>query len=111
MSADFDAWLVRYMAFRKEAATLTDKALPIDLAQLQREAQELEPLYSRAEGFRADAEFYSRQSVELKEAKRARIVWAVEDSAGRCRVLSSRAMKVAQQVKIQDAAAPGRYRT
>jgi NhaP-type Na+/H+ and K+/H+ antiporter len=105
---DFEAWLIKYMAFRQKANAVTDQPIPTDLVLLHQEAQELEALYSKAESFRADAEFFNRQSIENKQAKRARIVWALEDTAGRCRVIASRAMKVAQQVKIQDGQAPGR---
>ena len=98
----FDAWLPVYLSWRGRSIETTGHALPTDLALLHREQQELEPMYSAAESYRADAEFYAREAVDTKNKIRARIVWALEDSAGRCRVITSRAFKVAQQIKMQD---------
>ena len=106
MTEDFETWISRYLGWRKLAVAMTSLPIPTDPAALSQEQQELEPLYSYAEEFRATAEYHARAAVEDKRAKRARIAWAQEDTAGRCRVIASRAMKVAQQVKMQETTRP-----
>lgn len=101
MEKPFESWLGEYLEFRSRATKNLRGSVATDMAPLQQEQAQLEPLLWEAEEHRALAEFYMREAVDDKLARRARRVWALEHSKGLCHVIGSRAMKVAQRIKEQ----------
>ena len=107
MTPNFETWLAKqYTPWRERSAKMLGSPVPTDIAALQQEQQELEPMYSDAEDFKAMAEYYAKAEPGITTLGKARVVWAVADTAGRCRVISSRAFKVAQQLKAQSPSRP-----
>jgi len=114
----FSDWLTSYLAFRARAAKLLGQRLPSDLAGLQHESQELEPLRWEAEEAAALAESYY-QTAKVAEAERlvaqgfakglaweaakarcTRELWARLNSVAVVKTVDSRSMKVAQHLKL-----------
>lgn len=116
----FSTWLATYIEFRTRAATVLKVPLGSEVAVLQRDSQELEPLLWEAEEFRAMAEgYYYKAKVkgtdtliaggwargsafEVSKARAYKELWARENSRGLCRVIESRAFKCAQHLKLLD---------
>lgn len=106
------------MAARIKAATILQRPLPSEAGALQVESQELEPIRWQAEQDRASAvAFYYRAKAaniealkdwprsavaEVAKARAYRQLWAMEDAEGLARAVDSRAMKVAQHLKLLD---------
>ena len=119
-SKKFDEWMADYLKFRSKAAVLLSKPISSEVGQLQKESQDLEPLAWEAEEHRAFAEshYYQAKSegaeqlakegwpkssvYEAAKAKSFRQIWARENTAGLCKVITSRSMKVAQHLKLLD---------
>jgi hypothetical protein len=101
----YQDWLSKYQAFRKRAAAICGRLLPTEPSEVEREAQELEPLGWEAMEMHADAEFWYRQAMESK-IKRASQIWALTHAKGTVECINSRALKIAQSRKLLDNNAP-----
>lgn len=118
MRKTFNAWLEGYLAFRKKAGVTLGQRLSSEQGELMRDSQDLEPLRWEAEEHRAMAEGYYYEAkernmtellragwskspaLEAAKAKSHRELWARENTAGICKAIESRAMKVAQHLKL-----------
>lgn len=116
----FDAWLSGYRILWGRAAAICQKNLPSEMAKLQQESQEIEPILFDAEEARSQAEAYYYEAkhrafedllkkgfskgVALEAAKTycATELKLRENSRGLCKALYSRSMKVAQHLKLLD---------
>jgi hypothetical protein len=116
----FDEWLADYLVFKARAAKIVGQPISSEPAVLQYESQVLEPLRWEAEEHRASAvsRYYAAKMVNAEKLTAAgwpkssvfeaakcqanRQLWARMNTEGLCKVIESRAFKIAQHLKLLD---------
>lgn len=108
----FEQWLPSFLAFRTSCRTLLGQSLPSEVPQLNREEQELQPMFHSAQDFAADAIAFYYQDKNVKmdnlleqgfpkssldsaaKAQSYKTLWAKEQAERLAEVIDSRSYKV-----------------